>query len=249
MKFLWIVLIALALFALALLFSVARPQAPEPLPSSRGPDQTAPLLAGLPEPRPATSNAPDGSERLLQQLEKILTRLERLESSVREVRTEVSIRSEERSRIAVSPSPSSAHSRLDDEDQATLRTLIREGLLNEAWKQRQAELVGIGRHLALQFQLEGRYVAPMIEVLCVDGLSLFNLERELAEQNNDAGMARRRQSDFKAARRRLREDLGETLRNEDLAARVFLRVVSGAELAVADLGHERLLAVEKDWLR
>ncbi len=249
MKFIWFVLVALALFAMALLFSVARPAAPSPVSSTDPADQPALVSAGLPEPRPTTPSAADGSERILQQLEKILSRLERLESSVREVRTEVSIRSEERSRIAVSSSPSSAHSRLDDEDQTTLRSLIREGLLNEAWKERQEELVGIGRHLALALQLENRYVAPMIEVLCVDSLPLFNLERDLAEQNYDAGLARRSQAEFKAARRRLRADLGETLRNEDLAARIFVHVVSAGEVAATELGRDRLLAVEKDWLR
>ncbi len=249
MKFIWFVLVALALFALALLFSVTRQDTPSPLARAGPADQAAPVAEGLPEPRPLTPNASDGSERLLQQMEKILTRLERLESSVREVRTEVSIRSEERSRIAVSSSPSPAHSRLDDEDQNTLRTLIREGLLNEAWKQRQEKLVGIGRHLALELQLETRFVGPMIEVLCVDSLPLFNLERDLAEHNYDAGMARRSQAEFKAARRRLRADLGETLRNDDLAARIFLQVVSDGEVAATEMGRDRLLAVEKDWLR
>ena len=186
---------------------------------------------------------------MLQQMEKLMSRLERLESTVREVRTEISIRSDERSRVAVSNAPSSGPSRLDETDKDTLRALIREGLINEAWKRRQEELVGIGRHLALSLQLESRFVAPMIEVLCVDSLPLFNLERDLADHNYDAGLARRSQAEFKAARRHLRADLGETLRNEDLAARVFVHVVSEGEVAALELGRDRLLAVEKDWLR
>ena len=105
------------------------------------------------------------------------------------------------------------------------------------------------RASALELQLETRFVGPMIEVLCVDSLPLFNLERDLAEHNYDAGMARRSQAEFKAARRRLRADLGETLRNDDLAARIFLQVVSDGEVAATEMGRDRLLAVEKDWLR
>jgi hypothetical protein len=242
-------LLLLALLALpAWLLFAARgapvPGAPPELPqTASAPSEPARLEA------PPAVASPDPTEALAAKLDRVLARLEKLERTVSEVRTEISIRSEERSRISVPSYAGLQGAKLSEEDLAAVRTIVEHALVQEAWNGRQDEIVRVGRHLAHELPIETRKVDPLIEVLCATGLAQFQLERELSAENHDSSLARRRVPDFRNVRRRLRDDLGSLLRNDELAARIFLHVASFGEVPSLTMAQPQLQALEKDWLR
>lgn len=243
-----VVSIVLLAVVATVLFSVSKREAPTPLEPATESFQPSTQVRE-PVVSPIATPPSEGSEKLLERLNQVISKLEKLEISVREARTEITLRSDERSRTVVTAIPSNATSKLGESDLESLRTLIREELVNEAWKSRQEEIVGVGRYLASQLPLEAKSIDPMIEVLCTNGRTMFDLERELVEKNHDRGLAKRRATDFKFARRHLREDLGSVYRDDEPSARIFLHVVSHGEVASIHRDRDRLLATEKDWLR
>ncbi|HTF87818.1 MAG TPA: hypothetical protein VK843_05370 [Planctomycetota bacterium] len=247
MKVIGFALALILLVAAVLVVTLAKHDASPP---------TETILASFEPPVPAVRESsppapapPEDSARMLERLNQAISKLENLEISVREARNEIILRTQERSRTEVTAYPSNARSRLGDQDLENLRTMIREELAQEAWRARQVQIVGVVRNLVAQMPLEPKTVDPLIEVLCANGRTMFDLERVLAGENHERGLARRIAPDFKQARRRLRDDLGSIYRNDELAARLFLHVASEGEIAALRMDRDRLLATEKEWLR
>ncbi len=215
---------------------------------SANPDPFSARVAGMTSRLPIT--APDSSVAAMsQRFEQVLTKLESLEDSVREARSELKLLAFDRTRTSVPAYPTSTTSRLGDQDFHNLRAMIREELMNESWVARQRELALIAYNLEMQLSLETKTIDALIEILCTNGRKFFLFERELSLSNHETRLAKRRASDFRDARRRLREDIGALYEDGELAARIFLHVVSHGEVAALRLGREKLLAIEKEWLR
>src|SRR5687767_5668921 len=126
---------------------------------SQPPPQPAPgsgiaVEAGEAQRQPVSLPEADPAERTLRRMDEVLSRLERLETALGELRNEVSLRLGERTRVPAPAYARSAAARLDDDDLIAVRTLIHDALTNEAWMRRQVELVEVALHLAHQLPIE-----------------------------------------------------------------------------------------------
>jgi hypothetical protein len=237
----------LALVAVTILWFTSRRAAEEPseaaLPGPVALSETAGESGDFRAPVPETP------EEVLKGLGPTVKRLEALEREVRELRTELRLASREPARAEVPDFPRDSDSKLGDRDLSNVRQLSHEELVAEAWIAREKELLQMVQTLGKKLALKAEQLDPLADTLARGVKPLFLLERQWLESNLDSRVATNLAPKFRQARADLSRKLNFFLKDDDLAIRAFLYVVSDGSDTAFSMDRNEIYQVQKSWLR
>ena len=241
-----IFLIALPILALAVVASLTMLSSSERV--SPIDDGALPALPYSRQVMPIEFPASYADEALLKQVTALLTRLDGLDASVRDLRRDIALRE---GAVARAPAPTQltvAEKGLQEPDLDAISERVRKELVDEAWRVRQEQCASTGRWLVREVPLRVETQNALIETICRFEKAWFLIERRLAAEDHSAVMARLVFEDERRVRVRLRKELKAIYGGSELVARLFLHIASHGELRSLAMSKEELFEIENLWI-